>query len=346
MPSPFDITTASNTVTLDNKREGVAAFTAKNTTRRRIRANARLSVTPADGAGWLSILPPEATGTDTANVRDFPIDSTQQYQVRIAVPPTAAPGSYTLKLTLADEVNPDENFTDSPEVVFTVREIPKPEPRPFPMWIIPAVIIALLVIVAIVLIGVNSANNAANANATGTAVAVLGTRDTADTQTAVALGALALEQTQNALSTQNALATQQAVGIFTGTWRPVNAGIIDALGITSTGNNQMSVSYTSRCPPNQNLCFTTSQTFTFTGVPFTPTQLAAAGSAVQLVIFPANNNQLQVSISASGEVSQQTFTRRRVIDDLIGISDISIITDRLSTNQINQFRLVITPGSP
>jgi len=346
MPSPFDITTATNTVTLDNKREGVAVFTVRNATRRRLRATARLTTTPPEGAQWLSLLPPESGDAAAPNQRDFPIDSTQQLQVKIAVPASAAPGSYTLKLTLADEVNPDENFTDSPEVVFTVREIPKPEPRPFPVWIIPAVIIALLVIVAIVVIGVTSANNAANANATGTAVAVLGTRDAADTQTAVALGGTALAETQNAVATQNALATQSAVGIFTGTWRPVNSGIIEQLGITSTGNNQMSVSYTSRCPPNQNLCFTSSQTFTFTGVPFTPTQLAAAGSAVQLVIFPANNNQLQVSINASGEVSQQTFTRRRFIDDLIDISDISIVTERLSISELNQMRLFVTPGSP
>src|SRR5215216_4710464 len=118
MPSPFDITVASNTVNLDNKREGIATFTAKNTTRRRIRATAKLTVTPTDGAAWLTILPPEPTGTDTADVRDFPIDSTQQYQVKIVVPVTAPPASYTMKLTLADETNPDENFSDSPEVVF------------------------------------------------------------------------------------------------------------------------------------------------------------------------------------------------------------------------------------
>jgi hypothetical protein len=349
MPSPFDITVASNTVNLDNKREGIATFTAKNTTRRRIRATAKLTVTPADGAGWLTILPPETTGTDTADVRDFPIDSTQQYQVKIVVPPAAAPGSYTMKLTLADEVNPDENFTDSQEVVFTVREIPKPEPRKFPVWIIPAVIIAILVIGAIVVIGINSANNA-NANATATATAALQlTRAAADTQTAVALGGTAVAQTQAAIGTQNAAATQTALNVFIGTWRPINPGVIEEMGISSTGNNQLSVSYTSRCPPNQNLCLLFSQTFTFTNVPFSPTQLAAGGSAVQLLIVPANNNQLSVTINASGDFSLQTFTRRRLIDDLILDTDISIITrpfPLFSVIPFNEAQLAITQESP
>ncbi len=158
MPSPFDITTASNTVTLDNKREGVAAFTVRNATRRRLRAAARVMTTPPDGAQWLTILPPEGGDAASANQRDFPIDSTQQVQVKIAVPLTAPPGSYTLRLTLADEVNPDENFTTSPDVLFSVREIPKPEPRPLPRWLIPAIIIAVLVIAAIIIGGIAIAN--------------------------------------------------------------------------------------------------------------------------------------------------------------------------------------------
>ncbi len=154
MPSPFDITTATNTVVLDNKREGVAVFTVRNATRRRLRATARVTTTPADGAQWLTILPPDGGDAASANQRDFPIDSTQQLQVKIAVPASAAPGSYTLKLMLADEVKPDENFSTSPDVIFTVREIPKPTPRPFPVWIIPAIIIAVLVIGAIIIGGV------------------------------------------------------------------------------------------------------------------------------------------------------------------------------------------------
>src|SRR5215211_6987007 len=143
MPSPFDITTVSNTVTLDNNRAGIASFTAKNNIRRRFRAKAKLTIEladerqpvttlPPDAPKWLTIVPPPAGTTDTAESRDFAIDGTQNYQINIAVPMTAAASSYKIKLTLADEANPDDNFTDSPEVLFTVREIPKPVPRPFP----------------------------------------------------------------------------------------------------------------------------------------------------------------------------------------------------------------------
>ena len=340
MPSPFDITVVANTVTLDNKREGIASFTAKNNTRRRIRATAKVTVQPADGEKWLTILPPEsAAGTDTATMRDFPIDSTLQYQVKIAVPLEAPPASYTMKLTLADEVNPDENFTDSPEVLFTVREIPKPEPRPFPIWIIPVVVIALIAIAAIVIIGINSGNS--GADATNTAVALA--REAAETATAAALQGAAA---QTAVAQTQIAATQQALGVFTGTWRPLNNGIIEQLGISSAGNNQMTVSYVSRCPPDQLQCFTSPRTFTFTGVPFTPTQLAAAGSAVQMLIVPANNGRLLVTVNNAGETSVQTFNRQRLIDDILVGTDLEIATRRLTNAEIDTFRLVMTPVSP
>ncbi len=154
MPSPFDITVATNTVVLDNKREGAAAFTVKNNTRRRIHALLRVTVQPPDGLKWLTIVPAE----DGAAVRDFPIDGTQNVQVKIAAPPDAAPGTYTLRLIAADEVNPDDSFSESPDVLFTVREIPKPAPRPIPGWLIAAVIAAVALIVVIIAGGVILSN--------------------------------------------------------------------------------------------------------------------------------------------------------------------------------------------
>ncbi len=168
MPSPFDITTASNTVTLDNKREGVAVFTVRNNTRRRLRAVARLTTEPPEGAQWLTLLPPDGGSADSANQREFPIDSTQQLQVKIAAPASAAPGSYTLRLTLADEVNPDENFSTSPDILFTVLEAPKPAPRPFPLWLIPVIILALVAIAAILFVVPRLAQPAPTATPTPT----------------------------------------------------------------------------------------------------------------------------------------------------------------------------------
>jgi len=159
MPSPFDITTATNTVTLDNNRQGIAVFTAKNNVRRRVKAQARLTTQPDIAAKWLTLLPADAASTDPANIRDFPIDSTQQIQVRIVVPADAPAGSYSLKLTLADEVNPDDNFTDSPDVLFSVHDAPPhTAPTPIPNWVIPAVLIGIAVIVVVILGGVALSN--------------------------------------------------------------------------------------------------------------------------------------------------------------------------------------------
>jgi len=296
-------------------------------------------VQPADGEKWVTILPPEsAAGTDTATVRDFPIDSTQQYQLKIAVPLTAPPASYTLKLTLADEVSPDENFTESPEVLFTVREIPKPEPRPFPVWIIPVVVIALIAIAAIVIIGISSSNNA-NADATATAVALANARDAAETATAAALQGAAA---QTAVAQTQVAATQQALGVFTGSWRPLDSGVIEALDISSAGNNQMIVTYTSRCPPNQNLCLANSQQFPLS-TQFNPFQLAAGGSALQMLIIPDGTGQLIVSINSSGIQSSQVFRRQRVRPDIF--TDIEIIpSESFTSAELNQLRAFITPG--
>ncbi len=157
MPSPFDITAVTNTVVLDNQRQGVAIFTVHNNTRRRIQAAAQVTTQPPDAVKWLTILPPDGVSA-TADLRDFPIDATQQYQIKIAVPMDAAPASYTLRLTVADNANPDDNFSVSPDMQFTVRAVPVPAPKPFPTWIVPAVLIGVVVIVAIILGGVALSN--------------------------------------------------------------------------------------------------------------------------------------------------------------------------------------------
>ena len=388
MPSPFDITTASNTVNLDNKREGVAAFTVKNNTRRRLHASAKVQTQPPDGAQWLTILPPtdSAPGgtTDTASVRDFAIDGAQSYQVRIAVPMDVAPGSFTMKLIVADEVNPDDNFTESPDVVFTVREIPKPEPRPFPMWIIPAVIVALLLIAAIVFLGVKSANDAANANATGTAVALANARDIADTATATtiaATGTAAANQTETsvartqvaalsrtraaasqtavaAAATQTAAflqaqaaATQTALNVFLGDWIPVddttNTSMISALNIADAGGNRVNLTYSTRCPPTGNFCLSgLARSYTIPNVPFNPLQLAGGTGNTTMLIQPANNNQLVVTMQAGGSANIFTMRRKNRFDRW-EISDAVLVSPNIiSQAQLSQLQIAVATTSP
>ena len=210
MPSPFDITVATNTIALDNKRAGIATFTVKNDTRRRIRATAKVSTQPPNAAQWLTIRPPEGGGVaDSPDVRDFPVEGTVQFQIDVAIPPDAPPGGYTVKLIVAEEINPDENFSESPEVTFVVPEPPKPEPRRFPRWIIPAIIIAVLLVVAIIVVAVVSSNNQRDKDATDTAVALAN----AETSTAVAN----MTATQAALETQNAANAEQTASAQTAT---------------------------------------------------------------------------------------------------------------------------------
>jgi hypothetical protein len=152
MPSPFDITTVSNTVNLDNNRQGIAVFTVKNDLRRHIHAVVRVTTQPPAADKWVTILPIEGS-TDAPDTRDFPVDNTQQIQVKVAVPADGAPGSYSFKLTVADDANPDDNFSTSPDVLFTVHEAPKPAPHPFPPWIIPAVLIGVAILVLLIIGG-------------------------------------------------------------------------------------------------------------------------------------------------------------------------------------------------
>ena len=85
MPSPFAVTAASNSVSLDIKRHGEAPFTVFNSSGRPIRGRARLVPEKPEAAGWLSL----AGVTE----RDFPIAGTEQYTVHITLPRDTPPGS-------------------------------------------------------------------------------------------------------------------------------------------------------------------------------------------------------------------------------------------------------------
>ncbi len=145
MPGPFTITTATNTLHLDNKGQTQAVFTVSNDSGRALRG--RGHVTPQDPAteAWFAL--------DGAAVRDFAVAGTQQYMVLVTVPPTTPPGTYSFRLDLADEINPDENFTAGPPVSFAVLPPPPPPPPApkIPSWVwIAAGVVALLVVVGII----------------------------------------------------------------------------------------------------------------------------------------------------------------------------------------------------
>lgn len=323
MPSPFDITAPSNVVVLDNNREGVAVFTVKNLTRRRVHATGRVTIEAPNSDSWATFLPPAGATADTANVRDIAIDGSTTFEIKLTVPATVAPGSYKLKLTVADEINPDDNFTESPEAQFTVPEPVKQETK-LPPWLIPAIIIAVLVIVAIVAGVVIASNPSPTATPTPS-----------DTPTPTATSTTVPTATPTVTPVPNP---------FLGSWMPVgSSNPIEALGISNAGNNLMTITYKGRCPPDQAICFTTSRDFTISNVPFTPTQLAGGGSAVQMVIVPSSNGQLTVTVNTSGSITIQQFRRQRIIIDPIFDSPVIIVT---SVFLPFEAQLAATPTSP
>lgn len=138
MPSPFAITTTTNTVSLDSSRQGQASFTVSNSTRRTIRGHASIVAQPASATTWLTLL-------DEAE-RSFAGSGSQQYAVQIAIPTDAKTGEYTFQLNVADLANPDESFSEGPLVSFTIEEPTTQKKKPFPWWIVVAIIGGLILV--------------------------------------------------------------------------------------------------------------------------------------------------------------------------------------------------------
>ena len=161
MPNPFAITVATNTVSLDSKRQGQTTFTVSNTTGRAIRGRAHVVAQPATAEPWVKLLG-EAE-------RDFASTGSQQYVVQIAVPPSAPAGDYTFRLDMVDVANPDENFGEGPTVRFVVAT-PAPVKKPFPWWIV-AVVGGLVLVGVIIWLIVPHPPQQDNVKATATAQA-------------------------------------------------------------------------------------------------------------------------------------------------------------------------------
>jgi N-acetylneuraminic acid mutarotase len=174
MSSPFAITTTTNTVSLDSNRQGQTSFTVSNTTKRAVRGHASIVARPESSAPWLTL-------QDEAE-RSFVGAGSQQYSVQIAIPADAKAGEYTFQLNVADMANPDENFSQGPTVRFTVEEPSAPQKKPFPWWIVLAIIGGLILLIGgtYSIVRVNQKAPTAIAQATTTATVQAST--TASTQ--------------------------------------------------------------------------------------------------------------------------------------------------------------------
>jgi hypothetical protein len=129
MPRAFDITAATDAVTLDPSGQGELAFTVSNALRTPIRARATVLTTGVVRPEWMAI--------EGGEERDFAPDGTQQLVVRFKVPAGTPPGRYTFQLLVADVTNPDERYAQGPTVAFVVAQaVPPPAKKPFPwMWV-------------------------------------------------------------------------------------------------------------------------------------------------------------------------------------------------------------------
>lgn len=141
MARVFDVTSASDTVRLDGNGQGEMAFTASNVSGRPVRGRAKLVPQDAAAKAWLSVV--------GESERDFPASGTQQFTVKVAVPAGSKPGKYNFRLDVVSVQNPDEDYTQGPNVAISVT-LPPPAPKPFPWWILVVAAVLLLAIGGVV----------------------------------------------------------------------------------------------------------------------------------------------------------------------------------------------------
>ena len=136
MTNIFAITAATNSVTLDNKREGEVAFTVSNSSGRPLRARAQVVAEGDASSDWFTL---------QGNVeRELAIAGTEQVTVKVKVANEVTSGTYVFRLNMVGVVNPDEEFGEGPTVTLDIPE-PVIEKKKFPWWILIVILMVLLI---------------------------------------------------------------------------------------------------------------------------------------------------------------------------------------------------------
>ncbi|QSQ25662.1 hypothetical protein JY651_12330 [Pyxidicoccus parkwayensis] len=125
MPREFAITAPSPTLSMGTDGHGEVAFTVTNVSRLALRAVARFTPEAPLKPEWLSV-----RGADH---RDMPPGATEVFTVELHVPPGTPPGSYTFRLVVSDQDQPDERFAEGPAIAVSVSPTPLPAKK-FPWW--------------------------------------------------------------------------------------------------------------------------------------------------------------------------------------------------------------------
>ena len=135
----FSITAATQEVPLGPEGAASVAFTVTNQTTRPLRGQGQARALGSTDASWLKL----QGGLEF----DFAASESRQISMNLEVPAKAPPGQYRFRLDVCSVANPDDDFTQGPEVSFTVRDTPPPPapPKPFPLWILFCILGVILV---------------------------------------------------------------------------------------------------------------------------------------------------------------------------------------------------------
>jgi hypothetical protein len=135
----FTITSPTNRVVLDRRREGQAAFTVINQTGHQVRAQTYIVAVGTTDPRWLSVVGKAE--------RNLLVDAAEPIFVEVAAPPDVPAGQYPFRLDVASVDVPNEEWGRGPVVIFECLEPeqpPEPEPETEPPGYIETVGGALL----------------------------------------------------------------------------------------------------------------------------------------------------------------------------------------------------------
>ena len=141
MTRPFDITPQTDTpLTLDASGQGKKIFNVTNKLSTPLRGTLRAFGVPPEQNGWYQV--------DGEIERDFPTgDRLENVVVNVKLPPGTAPGKYRMRLDAYSSRNPEEDFTQGPEVgVVLPAPLVEKEGKGIPWWVWVVIAVVLLLI--------------------------------------------------------------------------------------------------------------------------------------------------------------------------------------------------------
>lgn len=136
MANVFSITASATSLRTDAKGQAEVSFTATNTSGRPIKARAEAKASDPAQQAWLTVV--------GETERDFPVDGTHQFSVKVTVPPGNPAGQHSLRLDVVSTANPDDDFEEGPTISLEVGAS-APVKRKFPWWIAAAAAVVLAI---------------------------------------------------------------------------------------------------------------------------------------------------------------------------------------------------------